>query len=120
MIWPNLAEDILHSSTILPVLTVCFITSTYCLQIAILKFPYLSQVGIKSSTLHSLISSFSSSPLCFMPPITKHFDYLVLGAGSGGIASARRAAAHGAKVAIVEHGPLGGTCVSGVQGFGIS
>ena len=40
------------------------------------------------------------------------FDYLVLGAGSGGIASARRAAQHGAKVAVVERGRLGGTCVN--------
>jgi heterodisulfide reductase subunit A-like polyferredoxin len=44
----------------------------------------------------------------------EHFDYLVLGAGSGGMASARRAAdLYGAKVAIVESGPLGGTCVRG-------
>jgi len=41
-----------------------------------------------------------------------HFDYLVLGGGSGGIASARRAAAHGAKVAVVERNRLGGTCVN--------
>lgn len=40
------------------------------------------------------------------------FDYLVLGGGSGGIASARRAAAHGAKVGLVESGRLGGTCVN--------
>ncbi|MBN8507227.1 MAG: glutathione-disulfide reductase [Burkholderiales bacterium] len=39
------------------------------------------------------------------------FDYLVIGAGSGGVASARRAAAHGAKVGIVEAGRVGGTCV---------
>jgi len=44
--------------------------------------------------------------------MTDHFDYLVIGAGSGGIASARRAAEYGAKVAIVEAGPLGGTCVN--------
>jgi hypothetical protein len=37
------------------------------------------------------------------------FDYLVIGAGSGGIASARRAASYGAKVAIVEKARLGGT-----------
>ena len=30
----------------------------------------------------------------------EHFDYLVIGGGSGGIASGRRAAAHGAKVAV--------------------
>lgn len=41
-----------------------------------------------------------------------HFDYLVIGGGSGGIASARRAAALGARVALVEAGPLGGTCVN--------
>eukprot|EP01051_Picozoa_sp_SAG22_P015022 SAG22_NODE_1909_length_3328_cov_3.374419_4_plen_450_part_00 len=42
-----------------------------------------------------------------------HFDYLVLGAGSGGMASARRAAdLYGAKVAVVESGRLGGTCVN--------
>lgn len=40
------------------------------------------------------------------------FDYLVIGAGSGGIASARRAATYGAKVAVVEKGRLGGTCVN--------
>jgi glutathione reductase (NADPH) len=40
------------------------------------------------------------------------FDYVVLGGGSGGLASARRAARHGAKVALVEAGDLGGTCVN--------
>jgi len=40
------------------------------------------------------------------------FDYIVIGAGSGGIASARRAASYGAKVAVVEKGRLGGTCVN--------
>ena len=42
-----------------------------------------------------------------------HYDYLVIGAGSGGMASARRAAdLHGKKVGIIERGPLGGTCVN--------
>ncbi len=40
------------------------------------------------------------------------FDYVVIGAGSGGLASAQRAAEYGAKVAIVESGRLGGTCVN--------
>ncbi len=44
--------------------------------------------------------------------MTNHYDYLVIGGGSGGIASARRAAAHGAKVLIVEAGRIGGTCVN--------
>ncbi len=42
----------------------------------------------------------------------KRFDYVVIGAGSGGIASARRAAQYGAKVAIIESARLGGTCVN--------
>lgn len=42
----------------------------------------------------------------------KPYDFLVLGGGSGGIAAARRAAQHGARVALVEPGRLGGTCVN--------
>ena len=44
--------------------------------------------------------------------MSAHFDYLVIGAGSGGMASARRAAGYGAKVAVVEKSALGGTCVN--------
>jgi glutathione reductase (NADPH) len=39
------------------------------------------------------------------------FDLLTIGAGSGGVAGSRRAAAHGARVAIVEASRIGGTCV---------
>ena len=37
---------------------------------------------------------------------------IVIGAGSGGIAAARRAAEYGAKCAIIENRKLGGTCVN--------
>lgn len=47
-----------------------------------------------------------------MPPVLKKFDYLVIGGGSGGIASARRAAEFGIKVGLVEEARMGGTCVS--------
>lgn len=40
------------------------------------------------------------------------FDYICIGGGSGGIASANRAAKHGKKVAIVEAKAMGGTCVN--------
>lgn len=40
------------------------------------------------------------------------FDLFVIGGGSGGIASARRAAQYGTKVAIAEPDQLGGTCVN--------
>ncbi|KAI1711915.1 pyridine nucleotide-disulfide oxidoreductase domain-containing protein [Ditylenchus destructor] len=45
--------------------------------------------------------------------IEKEFDYLVIGGGSGGIASARRAREFGdVKVGLIESGRLGGTCVN--------
>lgn len=47
-----------------------------------------------------------------MPPVVKTFDYLVIGGGSGGLASARRAAEFGVKAAIIEESRWGGTCVS--------
>ena len=41
-----------------------------------------------------------------------HFDFLVVGGGSGGIAAANRAASYGARCGLIERGPLGGTCVN--------
>ena len=40
------------------------------------------------------------------------YDLLVIGGGSGGLAHAQRAAEYGARAAVVEYGPLGGTCVN--------
>lgn len=40
------------------------------------------------------------------------FDLVVIGGGSGGLATARRAARYGAKVLVAEGGRLGGTCVN--------
>lgn len=42
----------------------------------------------------------------------QEFDYICIGGGSGGIASANRAASHGAKVALIEANKIGGTCVN--------
>ncbi len=44
--------------------------------------------------------------------MAQKFDYMVLGAGSGGIASANRAAMRGAKVLLIEAQDLGGACVN--------
>ncbi len=44
--------------------------------------------------------------------MTRHFDLLCIGGGSGGVATANRAGSYGAKVALVESGRLGGTCVN--------
>ncbi len=40
------------------------------------------------------------------------FDLISIGGGSGGLACAQRAAEYGAKVAVIEPKPLGGTCVN--------
>ena len=40
------------------------------------------------------------------------FDLICVGAGSGGLACAQRAAEYGAKSAVIESGRLGGTCVN--------
>ena len=44
--------------------------------------------------------------------MVKKYDYIVIGGGSGGIASANRAAMHGAKVILFEGKEVGGTCVN--------
>ncbi|MCC9660783.1 MULTISPECIES: glutathione-disulfide reductase [Pseudoalteromonas] len=44
--------------------------------------------------------------------MAQHFDYIAIGGGSGGIASANRAAMRGAKVALIEAKHMGGTCVN--------
>ena len=44
--------------------------------------------------------------------MTEKFDLIALGGGSGGLACAQRAAQYGARAAIIEPAPLGGTCVN--------
>lgn len=44
--------------------------------------------------------------------MTYDFELFVIGGGSGGVAAARRAAEHGAKVGLAEASHLGGTCVN--------
>jgi glutathione reductase (NADPH) len=62
--------------------------------------------------LGTLSRHFSGSA-AIMAPIQKEADYLVIGGGSGGLASARKASgAYGAKVIAVENKRLGGTCVN--------
>jgi len=44
--------------------------------------------------------------------MTRRFDLLTIGGGSGGVAVSNRAASYGAKCALIEAGRLGGTCVN--------
>ncbi|MDC1312143.1 glutathione-disulfide reductase [Burkholderiales bacterium] len=41
-----------------------------------------------------------------------NYDLIVIGGGSGGVATANRASSYGAKVALIEKGRMGGTCVN--------
>ncbi len=44
--------------------------------------------------------------------MSKHYDLISIGAGSGGLSIAERAASYGAKTAVIESKELGGTCVN--------
>ena len=40
------------------------------------------------------------------------YDFLIIGAGTGGMAAAKKAADYGAKVCIIEKEKVGGTCLN--------
>ncbi|HYW04362.1 MAG TPA: glutathione-disulfide reductase [Gammaproteobacteria bacterium] len=42
----------------------------------------------------------------------EHYDLIAVGGGSGGLAVAKRAAEHGRRAGVIEHGRIGGTCVN--------
>lgn len=44
--------------------------------------------------------------------MSKQYDLIAIGGGSGGLSAAERAAKYGAKCAVIESGPMGGTCVN--------
>lgn len=44
--------------------------------------------------------------------MSKHYDLIAFGGGSGGLAAAKQAASYGANCAVIEGGRLGGTCVN--------
>jgi glutathione reductase (NADPH) len=44
--------------------------------------------------------------------MSTHYDLIAIGAGSGGLSVAERAAAYGKNCAVIEAGELGGTCVN--------
>ncbi|MGI9317852.1 MAG: glutathione-disulfide reductase, partial [bacterium] len=44
--------------------------------------------------------------------MSNEYDFIVIGGGSGGIASARRATEYGARTLVIENNRMGGTCVN--------
>lgn len=84
-------------------------------KLSLIATPRVTLQGLPARPAQNRLSAFSrhfSSSTFTMAPIQKECDYLVLGIGSGGIASARRAAKYGAKVIAVEDKRMGGTCVN--------
>src|ERR1700761_1911780 len=84
---------------------------TALLQLTSSSLP-IATSRLATTRLSSISRQFSSSS-SNMAPISKEVDYLVIGGGSGGVASARRASGiYGAKAYIVESNRWGGTCVN--------
>jgi glutathione reductase (NADPH) len=83
-------------------------------RFATLKLPSVSAQASVSGVprLVALSRQFSSSS-SNMAPVTKNYDYLVIGGGSGGSGAARRASGwYKKKTAIVDAGISGGCCVN--------
>lgn len=78
---------------------------------AFLGFP-LPQSPLARLRVRAMALRQELQPQGLPPAAEASYDYLVIGGGSGGLASARRAAELGARVAVVESHKLGGTCVS--------
>jgi len=91
-----------------PFLNVMF----YKRQFTYLLYGFLRRMSSsQSSNASSVLQQGAGDAGSVQGSALKSFDYLVIGGGSGGIASARRAAEFGARVALIEAGRLGGTCV---------
>ena len=58
------------------------------------------------------MASFDPFSISEISVSSEAFDLISIGGGSGGLASAQRAAEYGAKTAVIESGRLGGTCVN--------
>jgi glutathione reductase (NADPH) len=44
--------------------------------------------------------------------MTKHYDMIAIGAGSGGLSAVERASKYGKKCLVIEAKTIGGTCVN--------
>ncbi|TGO17526.1 hypothetical protein BPAE_0425g00070 [Botrytis paeoniae] len=78
------------------------------------RFTFLARSSSKTAytRLSSLSRQFSATTFN-MAPIPKECDFLVIGGGSGGLATARKASGvYGVKTIAVESKRLGGTCVN--------
>uniref|UniRef100_A0A6I8SI39 glutathione-disulfide reductase n=1 Tax=Xenopus tropicalis TaxID=8364 RepID=A0A6I8SI39_XENTR len=103
---PCRVQSLFHSSHCSPS---AFSQTTILSRIASFFSPHcpLPRVYHTSPAMHKPVPDSHSSD----GHLPRYFDYLVVGGGSGGLASARRAAELGARTAVVESSKLGGTCI---------
>lgn len=73
----------------------------------------LPRLASLSRQISTSVGASQASYSTMAPIETKTYDYIVIGGGSGGSGSARRAAGwYNAKTLIIESGRSGGTCVN--------
>ncbi|CAM4615175.1 unnamed protein product [Leuciscus chuanchicus] len=90
----------------------------YCIRrgVGFLLMEILSSLARLRASFLTLERSLSSSRRLISRSMASEsvtrYDFLVIGGGSGGLASARRAAELGATAAVIESHKLGGTCVN--------
>lgn len=90
-------------------LTCQLFTSSPCVEIS--RSLLLSPSRLSGKVYSS--KAFSTSVRTMAPTEVKTFDYIVVGGGSGGSGTARRAAGwYGAKTLLIENGLSGGCCVN--------
>jgi hypothetical protein len=72
-----------------------------------------SKALVNQSTPHSPARLLVRGKAAMAPTDVKSYDYIVIGGGSGGSGTARRAAGwYGAKTLLIENGLSGGCCVN--------
>src|SRR3954451_23293888 len=78
------------------------------------SLPLLSSASVNSGLPRSRAGLRSRNKVTMAPTEVKTYDYVVIGGGSGGSGTARRAAGwYGAKTLLIENSRSGGTCVNG-------
>lgn len=107
---PTFFTNLCHDLESSPMNVFKLVVSPATPHISIVVRPHTSRLA--AQRLSAVSRQFSSSSQV-MAPIQKECDYLVIGGGSGGLASGRRASGmYGAKTIAIESKRLGGTCVN--------
>jgi len=82
------------------------------LSLSALARPSVLSSRTAAGRISTLSRHFSSTSFA-MAPISRETDFLVIGGGSGGLATARAASAkYGTRAMVIEGKRLGGTCVN--------